>query len=105
MARCWTTIPTIRKRWSQLPRRWYASGHPYRQIDQVDGTPNPGCNAGWPHPSYDAYWQAMVPYGDQFNDIRIPVLTITGYYDDGQISALQYLLSTSGTAPMPTTPC
>ena len=32
----------------------------------------------------------MVPYGDQFNDIRIPVLTITGYYDDGQISALQY---------------
>jgi putative CocE/NonD family hydrolase len=32
----------------------------------------------------------MVPYDDQFDDIRIPVLTITGYYDDGQISALQY---------------
>ncbi len=34
------------ERWSQLPRRWYASGRPYRQIDQVDGTPNPGCSAG-----------------------------------------------------------
>ncbi|PNY74467.1 CocE/NonD family hydrolase [Stenotrophomonas pavanii] len=78
------------ERWSQLPRRWYASGHPYRQIDQVDGTPNPWLQRWLAHPSYDAYWQAMVPYGDQFNDIRIPVLTITGYYDDGQISALQY---------------
>lgn len=78
------------ERWSQLPRRWYASGRPYRQIDQVDGTPNPWLQRWLAHPSYDAYWQAMVPYGDQFNDIRIPVLTITGYYDDGQISALQY---------------
>ena len=32
----------------------------------------------------------MVPYGDDFARIRIPVLSITGYYDDGQISALQY---------------
>lgn len=77
-------------RWSQLGPRWYASGLPYRQIDQVDGTPNPWLQRWLDHPSYDGYWQAMVPYGDQFNDIRIPVLTITGYYDDGQISALQY---------------
>ncbi|HEL2978524.1 TPA: CocE/NonD family hydrolase [Stenotrophomonas maltophilia] len=78
------------RRWSQLGPRWYASGRPYRQIDQVDGTPNPWLQRWLAHPSYDAYWQAMVPYGDQFSDIRIPVLTITGYYDDGQISALQY---------------
>lgn len=78
------------RRWSQLGPRWYASGRPYRQIDQVDGTPNPWLQRWLAHPSYDAYWQAMVPYGPQFNDIRIPVLTITGYYDDGQISALQY---------------
>ncbi|HHA2626137.1 CocE/NonD family hydrolase [Stenotrophomonas maltophilia] len=78
------------ERWSQLPRRWYASGRPYRQIDQIDGTPNPWLQRWLDHPTYDAYWQSMVPYGDQFDDIRIPVLTITGYYDDGQISALQY---------------
>lgn len=78
------------ERWSQLPRRWYASGRPYRQIDQVDGTPNPWLQRWLDHPAYDAYWQSMIPYGDQFDDIRIPVLTITGYYDDGQISALQY---------------
>ncbi|WMJ69102.1 CocE/NonD family hydrolase [Stenotrophomonas sp. 24(2023)] len=80
-----------RARWSQLGRRWYTSGRSYRQIDQIDGTPNPWLQRWLAHPSYDAYWQAMVPYGEQFADIRIPVLTITGYYDDGQISALQYV--------------
>ena len=79
-----------RERWDALTERWYASGRPYRQIDQIDGTPNPWLQRWLAHPDYDAYWQAMVPYGDDFARIRIPVLSITGYYDDGQISALQY---------------
>lgn len=79
-----------RERWNELTERWYASGRPYRQIDQVDGTPNPWLQRWLAHPDYDGYWQAMVPYGDDFTRIRIPVLSITGYYDDGQISALQY---------------
>lgn len=79
-----------RERWDALTERWYASGRPYRQIDQVDGTPNPWLQRWLAHPDYDAYWQAMVPFGDDFARIRIPVLSITGYYDDGQISALQY---------------
>ena len=33
----------------------------------------------------------MVPYKGDFSHVNIPVLTITGYYDDGQISALQYM--------------
>jgi uncharacterized protein len=79
-----------RERWQRLPEAWYASGRPYREIDRVDGTPNPWLRRWLSHPAYDAYWQAMVPYGDDFARIDIPVLTITGYYDDGQISALQY---------------
>lgn len=79
-----------RERWSSLADRWYASGRPYREIDQVDGTPNPWLQRWLSHPSYDAYWQSMVPYGEDYADISIPVLSITGYYDDGQVSALQY---------------
>ncbi len=79
-----------RERWDALTERWYTSGRPYRQIDQVDGTPNRWLQRWLAHPDYDAYWQAMVPYGDDFSRIRIPVLSITGYYDDGQISALHY---------------
>lgn len=32
----------------------------------------------------------MVPYRQDFSRIAIPVLTITGYYDDAQQSALDY---------------
>lgn len=78
------------ERWRDLPGRWYASGRPYREIDQVDGTPNPWLQRWLSHPSYDAYWQSMVPYGEQYAGITIPVLSITGYYDEGQISALHY---------------
>lgn len=77
-------------RWQRLPERWYASGRPYREIDLVDGTPNPWLQRWLSHPAYDAYWQAMVPFGEEFARIDIPVLTITGYYDDTQISALRY---------------
>lgn len=79
-----------RERWSALTDRWYASGRPYREIDQLDGMPNPWLQRWLAHPTYDEYWQSMVPYGEQYRDITIPVLSITGYYDDGQVSALHY---------------
>ncbi len=78
-------------RWRRLLERWFSSGRPYREIDQVDGTPNPLLQRWLRHPAYDSYWQDMVPYKADFARINIPVLTVTGYYDDGQISALEYL--------------
>lgn len=74
-----------------LNDRWYASGKPYRQVDDIDGIPNLWLQRWLQHPSYDSYWQSMVPYKEEFARINIPVLTITGYYDDGQQSALHYL--------------
>ena len=79
------------QRWRALNQRWYESGRPYREIDRVDGTPNPWLQTWLRHPSYDRFWQDMVPYGDDYAHIDIPILTISGYYDDGQISALHYL--------------
>ncbi|MEO6912942.1 MAG: CocE/NonD family hydrolase, partial [Candidatus Baltobacteraceae bacterium] len=77
-------------RWRTLNDRWYASGRAYRDVDGVAGTPNPWLRKWLMHPSYDAYWQSMVPYRSDFARINIPVLTITGYYDDGQISAMGF---------------
>jgi len=78
-------------RWWRIQRNWFASGRPYRDIDRLDGTPNPYLQRWLEHPSYDLYWQRMVPYQQDFANINIPILTITGYYDDAQISALHYL--------------
>jgi len=79
------------KRWNSLNDKWYESGKSYREIDSVDGTPNKWLQRWLQHPSYDKYWQSLVPYKNDFAKIKIPVLTITGYYDDGQQSAVWYL--------------
>jgi putative CocE/NonD family hydrolase len=80
-----------RQRWGALNRKWYASGASYRKVDSIDGATNKWFQRWLQHPSYDRYWQEMVPYNEEFANIKIPVLTLTGYYDDAQQSALWYL--------------
>lgn len=79
-------------RWSSLQARWFASGRPLSDIDAIDGTPNEILHRQMRHPSFDAYWQAMQPYRREFARIRIPVLTITGYFDDAGASAVDYVV-------------
>jgi len=69
-------------KWAALPRQWYMSGRPYADIDTIAGVPNPWLHKWLQHPSYDAYWQSMSPYREDYARIKIPVLTITGYYGD-----------------------
>ena len=80
------------QRWIDLNQKWYASGRPYREIDAVDGTPNPLLHRQIQHPSFDSYWKAMQPYASDYARIKIPVLTITGYYDDANAAAVDYLV-------------
>jgi uncharacterized protein len=82
---------TDRTHWRDLFRKWYLSGAAYRSMDQIDGKPNPHWDRMLDHPDYDAYWQAMVPFAEEFAKIDIPVLTTTGYYDGGEIGALYAL--------------
>ncbi|MYM84282.1 CocE/NonD family hydrolase [Duganella sp. FT50W] len=80
-----------RSRWNQLNRNWYLSGRPYRDLDHIDGTPNPVFDTWLRHPTYDAYWQRLIPYGEEFAKIDIPVFVEAGYYDGGLVGALYYL--------------
>jgi putative CocE/NonD family hydrolase len=75
-------------RWARLDTIWYKSGRPYRDLAAIDGHPNPTFDRWLSHPSYDAYWQQMIPYRNEFARIDIPILTTTGYYDGGQMGAL-----------------
>ncbi len=71
--------------WHLLEKRWYVSGQPYRELDRMAGRPSPIFQRWLSHPSYDSYWHSMVPFGAQFARIKIPVLSITGYYACGGI--------------------
>ncbi len=77
-------------RWAGLDRKWYVSGRPYRDLDKIDGKPNPVFDTWLEHPAYDAYWQRLIPHGPEFADIDIPVFVQTGYYDGGMVGALHY---------------
>jgi len=81
-----------RQRWNAIGPRWFASGRPFRQIDAIDGMPNHLLQRQLQHPSFDAYYQAMQPHGDDYARINIPVLTMTGYYDDANSAAVNYLV-------------
>lgn len=78
------------ERWQKLERDWYVSGRPYRDLDKIDGTPNPIFDKWISHPSYDSYWQAMIPYQKEFARINIPVLTTLGYYYGGPGAGVYY---------------
>jgi hypothetical protein len=66
--------------WRALDEKWYRSGKRYRDFGRLFGQANPIFIRWLNHPSYDRYWQKMVPYGDEFAHLEIPVLTMTGYY-------------------------
>lgn len=76
--------------WQQLERRWYATGASFRELDRLAGRPSAVFQRWLSHPSYDEYWQRMVPFGAQFARIRIPVLSMTGSYASGEPGSLYY---------------
>jgi putative CocE/NonD family hydrolase len=76
--------------WRALDQKWYRSGRRYRDLGRLNQMPNALFIRWLNHPSYDLYWQKMVPFRDQFARINIPVLTITGYYAGSEPGALYY---------------
>jgi hypothetical protein len=77
-------------RWQRLDREWYATGRAYRDLEKIDGTPNPVFRRWIAHPSYDGYWRAMIPFQKEFARIDVPVLTTAGYYHGGPGAAVHY---------------
>lgn len=80
-----------RQKSNKLISDFFISGRPAIDIDKIDGKPNPWFQKWLKHPDFDSYYQAMVPVKEEYAHINIPVLTITGYFDGGQISAIDYL--------------
>ena len=79
-----------RNRWENLKNTWYKSGVAFNKLDSLDGEVNVLWNKFMSHPSYDEFWKKMIPYKNEFSKIDIPILSITGYYDDAQRGAMYY---------------
>ena len=77
-------------RWRQIDEDWYTSGKPYRDFEHTIGGRNPIFHDWLDHPSYDRFWQKLIPYKEQFRHVKIPVLATTGYYASGEVGTLYY---------------
>ena len=77
-------------KWRQLDEDWYRSGKSYRDLDRWLGGHNVIFHTWLDHPSYDRYWQKLIPYREGFARINIPVLATSGYYALGQTGTLYY---------------
>ncbi|AOT08181.1 CocE/NonD family hydrolase [Pseudoalteromonas luteoviolacea] len=80
-----------RAHWDRVNKTLFSSGRAFKDIDKIEGRPNPLFQKFLSHPSFDNYYKSMVPFGKDFADIAIPVLSITGYFDGGQISSIYYM--------------
>jgi uncharacterized protein len=77
--------------WRELDQKWYRSGRRYRDLGRLHGQPDALFIRWLNHPSYDRYWQKLIPFDEQFAHINIPVLTTTGYFAASEPGALYYL--------------
>src|SRR3984885_10724265 len=76
--------------WVWSFRRWIESGTAYRKIDAFFGNPSPIFQEWVAHPDLDGHWDAYNPSSEQYAKLQLPILTITGMYDDDQPGALAH---------------
>ena len=76
--------------WRALDQKWYRSGRRYRDLGRLYGKHNPIFIRWLNHPSYDRFWQLLVPNRRQFAHVDIPVLTMTGYFAASEPGDLYY---------------
>jgi len=76
--------------WSEGFRRWFELGVPFRQLDAFFGQASEIFQSWMAHPTPDLYWDRQNPTVEQYARLTLPILTITGSYDDDQPGALTH---------------
>jgi putative CocE/NonD family hydrolase len=76
--------------WNRQFRCWFERGAAYRELDQCVGNPSPIFQKWVAHPAQDDFWEAFNPTPEEYQQIALPILTITGIYDGDQPGALKH---------------
>ncbi len=76
--------------WIAKFQELYRSHRPFKEFDTLAGNPSDWFQKTLAHPRPDDYWKAMRPSAEDYAALSIPILTITGHYDDDQPGALHY---------------
>ena len=76
--------------WAAKYRQVFETGAPFAKLDSLIGNPSPIFQEWVAHPDMDDYWDSYNPTAQQYAKLSIPILTITGSYDDDQPGALAH---------------
>lgn len=76
--------------WKDKFLEMYLKHLPFRELDRISGNPSAVFQKLVSHPIPDAYYDAMVPRDEEYKRMSLPILTITGHYDDDQPGAMEY---------------
>jgi len=76
--------------WAASFREWFESGAPFKALDTVVGNPSKIFQEWTSHPSAGEYWDRYNPTPADYARLRLPILTITGIYDNAQSGSLAH---------------
>ena len=76
--------------WIEKFQEMYQQHKPYNTLDKIVGNQSTIFQTWLEHPHQDAYWDQLALTDDQYDQINIPILTITGHYDGDQPGAFAY---------------
>lgn len=76
--------------WKRMFAQSYEAGAPFADLDARVGNPSWIFQEWISHPEQDEYWDRYNPSAEQYSRMRLPILTITGSYDDDQLGALMH---------------
>jgi uncharacterized protein len=76
--------------WTEKFGEMYLGHRPFRELDKIVGNETTVFQQWVQHPALDAYYQRLEITPEQYRQIHVPILTITGSYDGDQPGALVY---------------
>ncbi len=76
--------------WTAKFQEYYQQHRPYKDLDKIVGNTTTYFQTWVNHPRPDAFWDSMTLTTGDYDRISVPILTITGHYDDDQPGAMEY---------------
>ncbi|MGE5341853.1 MAG: CocE/NonD family hydrolase [Candidatus Omnitrophota bacterium] len=76
--------------WKKQYLKAYRGEIPFYRMGQFTGASNEAFKKWMSHPDVDAYWERILPAEADYDKINIPVLSITGFFDEDHIGCLYY---------------
>jgi putative CocE/NonD family hydrolase len=85
-----TSIMDDTRFWTEKFEEMYQNHLPYKELDRIVGIRSTFFRNWIKHPHPDAFWDRMALSEAQYDQISLPILTITGHYDGDQPGAMEY---------------